>query len=171
MIHLLNFLKNCFKEIFFYFPFSERLSISNIIRNKKTSSLIVRLDGHDLRESLFLPSSNESPQLNQDIFALLVNKFKPGYFVEVGANDGFNLSNTIYLEEKFDWKGLLIEANPKYQKKLMKRNAHVCISAVSKKDEILEFRDAGLYGGLEEFLDTSHTEKREQEEIINISEV
>ena len=50
----------------------------------------------------------------------------------------------------------------------MKRNAHVCISAVSKKDEILEFRDAGLYGGLEEFLDTSHTEKREQEEIIKV---
>lgn len=35
-----------------------------------------------------------------------------GYFIEAGANDGFNQSNTYYFEKFRNWKGLLIEAIP-----------------------------------------------------------
>lgn len=35
-----------------------------------------------------------------------------GYFVEMGAADGFNDSNTYILEKRFGWRGLLIEPNP-----------------------------------------------------------
>ena len=43
-------------------------------------------------------------QLKQDIFVLtmLNNKFN-GYFIEVGAGDGINFSNTYLLEKEFDW--------------------------------------------------------------------
>ncbi|MCR9057134.1 MAG: FkbM family methyltransferase [Rhodobacteraceae bacterium] len=35
-----------------------------------------------------------------------------GYFIELGANDGVSQSNTMLLEEKYGWRGLLIEAIP-----------------------------------------------------------
>jgi len=38
--------------------------------------------------------------------------FDNGYFVELGANDGVNQSNTLYFEWFRGWKGLLIEPHP-----------------------------------------------------------
>ena len=35
--------------------------------------------------------------------------FKYGYFVELGANDGFTESSTFWLEKKKNWRGVLIE--------------------------------------------------------------
>lgn len=36
----------------------------------------------------------------------------PGFFVELGANDGISQSNTLYLERKRGWRGVLIEPIP-----------------------------------------------------------
>ncbi len=38
--------------------------------------------------------------------------YENGYFVELGANDGFTESNTLYLEIKKHWRGVLIEPLP-----------------------------------------------------------
>ena len=38
--------------------------------------------------------------------------YRDGYFVELGANDGFTQSNTLYYELLKGWKGILIEPNP-----------------------------------------------------------
>ena len=35
--------------------------------------------------------------------------YKNGFFIEIGANDGVAQSNTIFLEYRLNWKGLLIE--------------------------------------------------------------
>lgn len=35
-----------------------------------------------------------------------------GFFIEIGANDGFSQSNTLWLEKDKGWEGLLIEAAP-----------------------------------------------------------
>ena len=37
---------------------------------------------------------------------------RDGYFVEAGANDGYNSSNTYYLERFHGWRGLLVEPMP-----------------------------------------------------------
>ena len=51
-----------------------------------------------------LPESKSS--LRQDMFVLNEFKFKrDGYFIELGAADGFDSSNTHLLEYKFNWKG------------------------------------------------------------------
>src|SRR5258708_6764498 len=47
---------------------------------------------------------------------LLVKHFggkREGYFVEVGAFDGENLSNTYFLEKALGWQGILVEPIPK----------------------------------------------------------
>jgi FkbM family methyltransferase len=38
--------------------------------------------------------------------------YNDGYFVELGANDGFTASNTLYFELKKNWRGVLVEPSP-----------------------------------------------------------
>tara|TARA_S200000501_G_C20761320_1_gene716266 strand:- start:225 stop:947 length:723 start_codon:yes stop_codon:yes gene_type:complete len=38
--------------------------------------------------------------------------FDEDFFVELGANDGISQSNSLYFEEKKNWKGVLIEPSP-----------------------------------------------------------
>jgi len=38
--------------------------------------------------------------------------YRNGYFVELGANDGFTQSNTLAFEQKKGWRGVLIEPSP-----------------------------------------------------------
>ena len=54
-------------------------------------------------------------QFGHDAFVLAVLGEKTGgYFVEVGAGDGLNLSNTHLLETVLGWRGLLVEPNPMF---------------------------------------------------------
>lgn len=49
-------------------------------------------------------------QLKQDLFVLGCLNFKEnGYFVEFGAANGVDLSNTYLLEKRFNWDGILAE--------------------------------------------------------------
>lgn len=49
-------------------------------------------------------------QLRQDAFVLLQTCFKRnGFFVEFGATNGIDLSNTVLLERDFGWQGILAE--------------------------------------------------------------
>lgn len=55
-------------------------------------------------------------QAFQDKFVLNVLKFKTnGRFIELGANDPFNISNTILLEKKYNWQGIMVEYDSKYK--------------------------------------------------------
>jgi FkbM family methyltransferase len=49
-------------------------------------------------------------QLRQDLFVLSHLDFKKnGYFVEFGATNGYNLSNTYLMEKELGWNGILAE--------------------------------------------------------------
>jgi FkbM family methyltransferase len=49
-------------------------------------------------------------QLFQDLFVVFLHKGKrDGFFVEFGATNGLDLSNTAILERDFQWKGILAE--------------------------------------------------------------
>lgn len=55
-------------------------------------------------------------QVFQDLFAIYFSKFKKkGYFIEIGAGNGFDLSNTYLLEKKYKWKGIICEPNRRNQ--------------------------------------------------------
>ncbi|MBR1248000.1 FkbM family methyltransferase [Bradyrhizobium sp. AUGA SZCCT0169] len=53
---------------------------------------------------------NSHAQLFQDLLVIFLLRGKrEGFFVEFGATNGRDLSNTLMLEELFSWKGLLAE--------------------------------------------------------------
>jgi FkbM family methyltransferase len=63
--------------------------------------------------------------------------FKYGFYIECGANDGINQSNSWYFEKYKNWKGILIEPIPRLFKELKKnrncKNIFVNKCLVSKK--------------------------------------
>jgi len=69
---------------------------------------------------LFFESVRESKaQLRQDMFVLTELGFKNnGFFVEFGATNGVELSNSHLLEKKFGWKGILAEPGKKWHSDL-----------------------------------------------------
>ncbi|MDC6451847.1 FkbM family methyltransferase [Alphaproteobacteria bacterium] len=58
-------------------------------------------------------------QLYQDLFVLFIldNKTK-GTFLEFGATDGLEYSNSFLLENDFNWKGVLAEPSPQWHENL-----------------------------------------------------
>ena len=146
-----------------------RLSTRYCIENRLLPSLITRTPSANVREMLGLPASEYCPQLNQDIFALLMNQFRPGVFLEIGANDGFTVSNTVYLEEEFGWSGILVEANPKYLATLARRRRSAVVNkAVASQAGKAEFLDAGLHGGLKDRIDDAHRVHRKDAPTITV---
>lgn len=166
---MINKLKDLIKNYLLNTKFLKKISVLYVTQNKLLPSVLVKLESHEARSQLFLPQSKYITQLNQDIFGLIHNKYNPGYFIEIGANDGFDLSNTIYLEKFFGWNGLLIEANPKYEDSLKKRNAKHVISAVMDMPGVYEFIDAGLYGGIEKTIDSANIHRTNNSSLIKVN--
>ncbi len=82
-----------------------------------------------------------SSDLSQDLFSLIVNQFKTsGFFIEIGAGDGFSGSNTLMLEECFEWKGILVEPIKQHQGSIRRRKAKVSDKLVfSESGRFLDF--------------------------------
>ena len=53
-----------------------------------------------------------------------------GIFVEAGANDGENISNTLTLERNFGWTGLLVEPDPRALELLKSKHRKAWIAGV-----------------------------------------
>lgn len=81
-------------------------------------------------------------QIGQDTFALYsLNWKRGGYFVEFGATNGVDLSNTYLLEKGFGWKGILAEPAKVWHVDLKaNRTASIDFDCVwSKSGEVLNF--------------------------------
>jgi len=68
-------------------------------------------------------------QLGQDQSVLEFYKNKrEGYFIEVGASDGIEFSNTFLLEKEYGWKGICVEPLPGKMDDLKKNRPNsICI--------------------------------------------
>ena len=81
-------------------------------------------------------------QLGQDLHVLKIyNNKKNGYFVEIGASDGINLSNTFLLEKQYEWKGICIEPIPEKYNELIVNRKCICenVSVYNESDIEVEF--------------------------------
>lgn len=76
-------------------------------------------------------------QLEQDkwVNSVLGNK-QNGFFVELGASNGVELSNTLFFERFLGWNGICIEPNPKFKDELSRnRKCNICYFCVSSTDD------------------------------------
>lgn len=92
--------------------------------------------------------------------------FDNGFFVELGANDGIQQSNSLYFEMKRNWRGVLVEPTPhnfllcKKQRSI--ENNFFCNACVSfdYKDKYVDIRYANLMS-ISENLDLDLEDKEE----------
>jgi hypothetical protein len=107
-------------------------------------------------------------QAGQDQCAFnLLNQLKNGYFIEAGAYDGEEHSNTLWLEKTHTWTGLLIEPNIHLFHKINKlnRKCSVVNSGISPTNESTSFpfKLAGPLGGIVSHYSHRHEERANTE--------
>lgn len=80
-------------------------------------------------------------QANQDKWVCEILNYKNnGFFIDVGACEGINMSNTYYLEKNLNWKGICIEANDfEFSRLDLNRNCIKINAAVSNYDGVCGF--------------------------------
>ena len=132
-------------------------------------NLLCKYTNNPLRLKINL--KNSKSQYLQDLFVLChLNFKKKGYFVEIGAGDGVHLSNTILLEKKFKWNGILIEPLKSFFIKLKSRRkakieTDLCYSISNKKllfREVLNTENSSaLFSTIEPFFSNDfHSKSR-----------
>jgi FkbM family methyltransferase len=110
--------------------------------------------------------SSKSQQL-QDLLALFFSNSKPGFFVEFGATDGVNLSNTFILEKNHMWNGILAEPALVWRQSLgVNRNAQISFDCVYSKSGLeLDFEENSV-GELSAIYNFDHAKLRSHEKKI-----
>lgn len=74
-----------------------------------------------------------------------------GYFLDVGAHNGIDLSNSYYLEKKLGWRGICVEADPDLFEVLKNNRECTCVNvAASDSDGKINFLKDGFSGRAEE---------------------
>ena len=62
-----------------------------------------------------------------DLFVLdTLGEKRDGYFVEAGALDGVQVSNTLLLEESYGWTGICVEPDPQLYAELVENRTCIC---------------------------------------------
>lgn len=94
---------------------------------------------------------------------------KNGFFVEIGAAEGVEFSNTSFFEKKRDWKGICVEPRKIAFDVLVKNRSCICenvaISTDTKKASLfLEIRgESAMLSGLVEKFNPQHVERIKKE--------
>lgn len=77
-----------------------------------------------------LPKDKWGSRYGQDLWVLqTLRKKRGGYFVELGALDGVRNSNTIFLEQRYGWTGICIEAHAEAYRELVENRSCIRVQA------------------------------------------
>ena len=108
----------------------------------------------------FKECKNIKSQLYQDVFAsfIISNNFDKT-FLEFGATDGLELSNSYMLENLLGWKGVLSEPSPQWHDLLKKNRINTkiitkCIWSETGKTLDFFMSDDGIFSTLNDFVDS-----------------
>ncbi len=90
------------------------------------------------RDKFYKYMDKSYSQMFQDLIVMdNLNWLENGIYIEIGALDGITHSNTILLEQYFNWNGILVEPNPQFSCHLKKYrgNNHLDFSVVSSRSD------------------------------------
>ena len=110
--------------------------VKKIFDSKKSAHALLKMN------ELYLDSES---QLFQDLFVLDYLEYKKmGYFVEIGAAGGKDLSNTWLIEKNYDWTGILVEPGITWHDELRSNRTSIIVTKAiwSTSDQSLEFSQA-----------------------------
>ena len=115
-------------------------------------------------------------QIGQDLNVLKHYKNKRGgTFIEIGAHDGIEFSNTYLLENGYGWSGLCVEPNPYVFNKLQQNrpNSKCCDAAIhSESGKVLDFDIAlneNMFSGLSSTIDRHRDRVDKNKETIKVT--
>lgn len=107
-------------------------------------------------------------QYGQDISCLeLLQEIDSGIFIDIGANDGLNGSNSLLFEKK-GWQGICVEPHPHIFAKLKDVRDCDCLNAcITDKDGRADFLAvhgaANMLSGIESYMDQRHLKRINKE--------
>ena len=151
-------IKNLIKKFFFILNYkiiaSERYKELISAEKERNALELVTLLEPSLQKLTINNISFSKSQIAQDLFVLSELNFKKkGFFVEFGATDGIDLSNTYLLEKNFSWEGILAEPARQFHKNLEEnRNVFIeknCVWHSSNKNLI--FNEIGGLSTIDAF--------------------
>jgi FkbM family methyltransferase len=112
--------------------------------------------------------NNSKSQVGQDLFVLSELDFKTGgFFVEFGATNGVDLSNSYLLEKDFGWSGILAEPAKRWHRNLRaNRSCNIetdCVWRDSHSTLTFNETDLGEYSTIDSYSTSDdHREKRKR---------
>lgn len=126
--------------------------ISDLVSDRRVLQAIKKWNTQDvpekLREFMYknIVVGKSHSQLQQDLIASYISELrnlKSGYFVEFGATNGVDLSNSFMLEKELLWNGILAEPGRSWRKELTQnRNCSVDFRCVWKNSGVeIEFSE------------------------------
>lgn len=130
------------------FPILQRPAYVTYTSYRRARNLAL---GFGLRRFDYVPKRLSDRGQDRWVIDEVFDGKRAGYFVELGAHDGFNDSNTLVLERHYGWTGLLIEPNPIDFAKITERHGRTATAvplAVDPEGGELEFVLQGQISGL-----------------------
>lgn len=135
----------------------------DLIKQAFDQNVLSKSDNSELLKKFVESFENKKDiqsQLYQDVFASFIigDKFEKT-FLEFGATDGFEYSNSYMLENNLFWKGVLSEPSPQWYDSLKKNRSKSKIITQciwNKTNEKLDFfvSDDGVLSTLKEFMES-----------------
>jgi len=114
-----------------------QLEINNLKKENEKFKFLLS-DNISKKIELFNYYDSSKSQICQDWFVLeSLNYKKNGFFVEVGAASGVDLSNTFLLEKKYEWDGILSEPSQGWKESLE-------VNRSCKKDFRCVYSESGI---------------------------
>jgi FkbM family methyltransferase len=117
-------------------------------------------------------------QLGQDIKVVqFYNNKENGFFIEIGASDGIELSNTYLLETKYNWKGICCEPIPsRFEKLVVNRPNSICINEAVYSQSGLQVtfdiaHSYDLLSGIAEHIDYHKTTVERNKSTIQVNTI
>ena len=82
----------------------------------------------------------------------LLNRRRNGFFVECGAFNGEDLSDTLFFERERNWTGILIEPHPRHHREILRKNRRALVlrACLHPRPGLMKFRLKGWESGVSE---------------------